>query len=209
MGGSDGFRSPWNAGAARMGAYGRVWVWKDVDRRRGRLSPIMHPKELHDLYAPLWDAVPETRPRDTEPGAPDWMLDYDDVTGMWWFTEAGTGRQIGEDVVPAAAHALCRVAAEDWLTTRGVELRQTVTGWDFWRIGPYQVKPFGMWGVTRTTVVAVGSGGGGSCSTPPMPELDRPKYRHHALVAACLAVAGSPPTPGAVLTHPTLHPVKP
>jgi hypothetical protein len=41
------------------------------------------------------------------------------------------------------------------------------------------------------------------------------KYRsvHHAIVEACRAampaVAGSAPTPRAVLTHPTLHPVKP
>ncbi len=68
----------------------------------------MNAKELHDLYAPLWAKVPETRPEDlywTERYGGEWADDEGDYWGD-----------------PAGAAALCRVAVEDWLRVAGADV---------------------------------------------------------------------------------------
>jgi hypothetical protein len=68
----------------------------------------MDAKELHDLYAPLWARVPETRPTGL------WCFDYEDghrfetTPALWDFADLDN---------PANA-ALCRVAVEDWLRAK-------------------------------------------------------------------------------------------
>lgn len=76
----------------------------------------MDAKELHDLYGPLHEAVPETRPEGLklstysirDNGDPHWTHH-----GNW--------------TDEAASAALCRVAAEDWLRSAGFDLFLTDT----------------------------------------------------------------------------------
>lgn len=77
----------------------------------------MNAKELHDLYAPLWAAVPETRPKDLFLSA-----GYKQEPPIWWFLSsqwaADDAQRFGayENIcTDEAAAALCRVEAEDWL----------------------------------------------------------------------------------------------
>ncbi len=67
----------------------------------------MNAKELHDLYGPLWERVPETRP----PGlcfGPEYSF-----RGTWIMSV--DGGMCGERVIAS----LCRCAVEDWLVSRG------------------------------------------------------------------------------------------
>lgn len=70
----------------------------------------MTAQELHDLYAPLWEKVPETKPAYLD------KIEILPVDGYAkeWFLDNG--------VRPGAEMraALCRVAVEDWLRSRGI-----------------------------------------------------------------------------------------
>jgi len=95
----------------------------------------MNAAELHALYAPLWEKVPETRPVRTtyvpQDGYPHvalvdrYRLSYihDDHYGDWGFVD-DLGSHC-ETFGTATAAALCREAAEDWLETQQAVLTVT------------------------------------------------------------------------------------
>ncbi len=84
----------------------------------------MNAKELHDLYAPLWELVPETSPDGGFGGS---LALHPNGKSLWWL-DAGTPIPCGL----TAAAALCRVAVEDWLIGRGFEVNKSAIPSGFW-----------------------------------------------------------------------------
>jgi|SRR5882762_2283916 len=124
--------------------------------------------ELHALYAPLWERVPETRPRLTEDqvGAAFSLVYQDDWVNwpfVWRRDSDGLIEDINE-VDPGTSAALCRVAAEDWLLEK--------------------LRPNGF-GIA----VPVREDDAFAIETCVLSEHPRGPTIHHALVAACIAVA--------------------
>lgn len=93
----------------------------------------MTASELHALYAPLWEAVPEARPHAldyqvaTEPDELDfWSMEMNvEVPPEEWDTGDDWKKNDDDDdrgcvaLLPShAAAALCRVAVEDWLVAK-------------------------------------------------------------------------------------------
>ncbi len=136
----------------------------------------MNAKELHDLYGPLWDRVPETRPK----------FGHRFFTYLAWsmpvdggddFYHEGFVWKYGNEKPRLAdcrndveVAALCRVAVEDWLT-------RDVVNYSL-EISKYLGRPPEL----RWRVYAF-AGNGLDVASGSGPTI------HHALVAAALAVA--------------------
>lgn len=71
----------------------------------------MNAKELHDIYAPLWEKVPETSPGK----AVLWWDEKWSAFQVCW-GDGSNNWSPSPDVVVAA---LCRVTVDDWLRVRG------------------------------------------------------------------------------------------
>lgn len=138
------------------------------------------------IYAPLWTAVPETRPTD---GERDLICDGGRVG---WATYDGRGGYYihDRDQVPGfITAALCRVAAEDWLLRkfrRGGVFNPSVTI----QIDCHDAA--GQWPAAFSVRID---------HSPGDEDAERVGHGegptiHHALVAACLAIhASASPSP--------------
>lgn len=127
----------------------------------------MNAKELHNLYAPLWAAVPETRPQLVRSvvTADGFELGDDDYADA-------------PDKVVAYNAALCRVAAEDWLRNHCAV-----------RLAPLVESDV-------SESVAIDCGVQRENEPDDAWIADFPGATiHHALVAACLAVHNASPSP--------------
>ena len=125
----------------------------------------MTAQEIHALYGPLWEAIPETRPTFRSNGEAG-RLEYDSntETGFFW---TGEERDILDEidyhVDRISAIALCRMAVIEWLCLSGyVLMHKTSGGWS--------VRNYGGWKLALSAVSE-------------NPNLDR------CLVSAALAVA--------------------
>lgn len=141
----------------------------------------MTAKELHDLYAPLWAKVPETRPFHK-----DFPIvfheDEDDGDRFRVQTEPRHWHSLSDKI----AAALCRVAVEDWLRN-DVVTSHTVYGEPNHDLMPkYSSEEDGTsifldWPCKWATQGIDVEDGAAMFTGPTI---------HHALVAAALAVAG-------------------
>lgn len=143
----------------------------------------MNAKELHDLYATLWEAVPETRPTK--------RLDY--INGTWFLDENQERAESASIFVEDAA-AICRVAAEDWLVCGGRAnenpSREPFTIKFMAMLdGDYSVIREHWHWLDQDPTDPNGLIGGDGRRI-----LTRGPTIHHALVAACLAVHNSAPS---------------
>ena len=127
----------------------------------------MNAKELFELYRPLWDKVPETRPRPKPLSV--YGIEYMDAhpsedveAGWYWRDNIGF---LGDPLDEMAVAALCRATVENWLWTQA----------ETFRIVPACGFTDGQWYVQFTS---------------DRPQVEGPTI-HHALVSAALAVAGS------------------
>jgi hypothetical protein len=144
----------------------------------------MNPKELHELYAPLWERVPELRPHFNIDGHPDSDILWLGLAkeGWWgWMLNTEDYPPDGEDEGAISAAALCRVAVEDWLrnTTKQLTIFETGLQDDEWK---EIVTTAGSW-VTNAPDAA----------NPLAQECAGPTI-HHAIVAAALAVHAANPS---------------
>jgi len=127
----------------------------------------MNAKELHDLYAPLWEKVPETKPAGLV------------LRGSFWATDRKNGQQFRGffDVDSISAAALCRVAVEDWLISQ-INAKQRLAG-----TGPdaLVLKP--------NTALLMTDGGWDKISLNNTTHGGTGPTIHHALVATAMDVA--------------------
>lgn len=77
----------------------------------------MTPKELHDLYAPLWAREPGTRPSSGTPRSSySYTFELQENMDEFWFEFMNPLSGFGcGGIDDQAAAALCRVTVEDWL----------------------------------------------------------------------------------------------
>lgn len=97
-----------------MRCRGSVGIVRPIGGRVKYGGRKMTAKELHDLYAPVWELVPETIPL---------WLHYDATAEPCWVLE-GEADDFGVIRTETAA-ALCRVAAEDWAMAHGFTIKTT------------------------------------------------------------------------------------
>lgn len=126
----------------------------------------MTAQELFALYSPLWQAVPETRPKGLDFGSED----VGDNVALMWFLD-GSPFAIDNPEIPAA---LCRISCEDWLRQKyRLRLNETAMG----------QTDFAEWVVLREP----------SCPSEVSDIIRAGPTIHHALVSAALAVTGVKP----------------
>ena len=123
----------------------------------------MNAKELHDLYAPLWAAVPETRPINVRLHTAGWFEQYPHPTV--------NNAQAFTSLTDTTLAALCRVAVEDWIISQ-----------------PEYCNGIGMFSIGQHERAVVLEGR----RMRPSDSFTGPTI-HHALVAAALAVAKAKP----------------
>lgn len=138
--------------------------WSETDDAPSAMPPPpMTAAELHAVYGPLHEAVPATRP--VMPGLSNWG---GPTEPRRLYLQSPEG---GACILPVEAAAfLCRGAAEDWLRANCEHIRL------------YNDEHFGY--------VTVGVQRDADPYDSPLAYGHKPDTIHHALVAACLAVAG-------------------
>lgn len=135
----------------------------------------MNAEELHDLYAPLWDKVPETRPKALYvEAAPVFGLDCVD---LWKLVELPHDSYVVGHWDVETNATLCRVAVEDWLISQ-INAKQRLAG-----TGPdaLVLKP--------NTALLMTDGGWDKISLNNTTHGGTGPTIHHALVATAMDVA--------------------